>query len=63
MLRDNLRNGVSSLSLKKLQELAAMFRGTFLEGLELPDHDGFQAWLVAEREMFYNSAYRFFVQL
>ena len=52
ILRDNLRNGVSSLSLKKLQELAALFRGTFLEGLELPDHDGFQAWQIAERETF-----------
>src|SRR5262249_39676003 len=50
VLRDNLRNGVSALSLKKLQELSALFRGSFLEGLELPDHDGFQAWLVAERE-------------
>ena len=50
VLRDNLRNGVSALPLKKLQEVAALFRGSFLEGLELPDHDGFQAWLVAERE-------------
>ena len=50
VLRDNLRNGVSALTLKKLQEIAALFRGSFLEGLELPDHDGFQAWLVAERE-------------
>jgi predicted ATPase/DNA-binding SARP family transcriptional activator len=49
-IRDNLRHGLEALPLKKLEELAAQFRGTFLEGLELPDYDAFQAWLVGERE-------------
>jgi predicted ATPase len=38
------------MTLKELQDLASLFRGSFLEGLELPDYDSFQAWLVAERE-------------
>ncbi|HEX4998744.1 MAG TPA: AAA family ATPase [Terriglobia bacterium] len=50
MVRERLRKGVSALTLKELQELAILFRGTFLEGLELPDYDDFQSWLVAARE-------------
>jgi DNA-binding SARP family transcriptional activator len=34
----------------RLLTLSALFRGTFLEGLDLPDYDSFQAWLVAARE-------------
>jgi predicted ATPase len=49
-VRDSIEQGVSSMTLKNLQELATLFRGSFLEGLELPDYDRFQAWLVAERE-------------
>ena len=49
-VRDALRSGASSVSLPDLLKLSALFRGTFLEGLDLPDHDSFQAWLVAARE-------------
>jgi len=48
--RDCIRRGVSSMALQDLRHLAALFRGSFLEGLELPDYDSFQAWLYAERE-------------
>jgi DNA-binding SARP family transcriptional activator len=34
----------------KLEAVLSRFRGDFLEGLELPDFDEFQAWLIAERE-------------
>jgi len=49
-VRDALRNGTSAVSLPDLLRLSALFRGTFLEGLDLPDYDAFQAWLVAARE-------------
>src|SRR4030095_5588519 len=49
-VRDALQSGASSLSLPDLLKLSAAFRGTFLEGLDLPDYDSFQAWLVAPRE-------------
>lgn len=39
-----------NLKVGRLAELAAEFRGEFLEGLELPDFHEFQAWCVAERE-------------
>jgi len=48
-VRDSIQRGVSSMTLKELQDLASLFRGSFLEGLELPEY-GFQSWLVAERE-------------
>ncbi|MGD8395085.1 MAG: AAA family ATPase, partial [Candidatus Eiseniibacteriota bacterium] len=34
----------------RLEQLATLFRGEFLEGLELPDYQEFQAWCMAERE-------------
>lgn len=37
-------------SLDTLRDLAAVFRGEFLEGLELPEFHDFQAWCVALRE-------------
>ena len=43
-------NGVLSLSVEELQRLAIMFRGEFLEGVDLPDLHDFQAWCLAERE-------------
>ncbi len=49
-VRDCIQRGISSMSLKELRDLASLYRGSFLEGLELPDYDSFQAWLVAERE-------------
>jgi predicted ATPase/DNA-binding SARP family transcriptional activator len=50
VLREKLKGGMSSASLKDLQNLAAMFRGSLLESLDLPDFDSFQMWLVAARE-------------
>jgi DNA-binding SARP family transcriptional activator/pimeloyl-ACP methyl ester carboxylesterase len=44
--------GVDGLSTARLRELVALYRGDFLEGLELPDFDDYQAWRVAEREQF-----------
>lgn len=38
------------LSVDGLERLAALFRGEFLEGLDLPDLPDFQAWCAAERE-------------
>jgi DNA-binding SARP family transcriptional activator/alpha-beta hydrolase superfamily lysophospholipase len=42
--------GFGGLALKRLKELAALFRGELAEGLDLPEHDVFQRWLTAERE-------------
>ena len=50
LVRNALGREAASLALSELQALASCFRGTFLEGLELPDYGSFQAWLVAERE-------------
>jgi pimeloyl-ACP methyl ester carboxylesterase/DNA-binding SARP family transcriptional activator len=44
--------GLDRPSIERLRELAAMFRGPFLEGLELPEFHDFEAWRVAEREDF-----------
>jgi len=49
-VRNALQSAPSSLGLSDLLTLSALFRGTFLEGLDLPDYDSFQAWLVAARE-------------
>lgn len=42
--------GIEELPVDRLRALVALFRGAFLDGLELPDLDEFQAWRVAERE-------------
>lgn len=42
--------GLAALPLEQLRELAAAFRGGFLDGIELPDLHEFQAWRAAERE-------------
>jgi DNA-binding SARP family transcriptional activator/pimeloyl-ACP methyl ester carboxylesterase len=42
--------GLDSLPLTDLAALANMFRGDLAEGLDLPEHDGYQRWLAAERE-------------
>lgn len=44
------KGGLDELPVERLRELSAMFRGPFLEGLELPEFDEFSAWRVAERE-------------
>jgi DNA-binding SARP family transcriptional activator len=50
IVRDGIQRGMTSLTLKELEDLASLFRGSFLEGLELPDYHSFQAWLIAARE-------------
>ncbi len=44
--------GLERLAVERLRELAAAFRGPFLEDLELPEFHDFEAWRVAEREEF-----------
>jgi DNA-binding SARP family transcriptional activator/tetratricopeptide (TPR) repeat protein len=48
-LRRNVR-GLESMPLDALERLAGLFRGEFLECIDLPDLHDFQAWCVAERE-------------
>jgi DNA-binding SARP family transcriptional activator/tetratricopeptide (TPR) repeat protein len=50
ILRSAVAEGLESLDTRALQELAALFRGEFLEGMELPNQHEFQAWCLAERE-------------
>jgi pimeloyl-ACP methyl ester carboxylesterase len=51
-VREAAAGGLDRLSAGRLRELAVMFRGRFLEGLELPDFHDFEAWRVAERAQF-----------
>jgi pimeloyl-ACP methyl ester carboxylesterase len=51
-VREATAGGLDGLPVVRLRELAAMFRGSFLEGLELPDFHDFEAWRVAERGQF-----------
>lgn len=44
------RAGFHTLSTDALVELEGLFRGPFLEDLDLPDLDGFEAWCIAERQ-------------
>jgi DNA-binding SARP family transcriptional activator len=48
-LRRTLQGGETALATPTLRELAARFRGEFLEGLELTDFFDFHAWCVALR--------------
>jgi DNA-binding SARP family transcriptional activator/pimeloyl-ACP methyl ester carboxylesterase len=45
-----LENGEGALATGALATLAGAFHGELLEGLELSEHDGFERWLLAERE-------------
>lgn len=49
-IRDAARLGLETLSTERLVSLESAFRGELLEGLELLDCHGFQAWITAERE-------------
>jgi len=49
-VREAAAGGLDRPNLERLRELVAMFRGPFLEGLELRDFHDFEAWRVAERE-------------
>jgi pimeloyl-ACP methyl ester carboxylesterase/DNA-binding SARP family transcriptional activator len=51
-VREAAVGGLDRHSHDRLRQLAAMFRGPFLEGLELPDFHDFEVWRIAEREEF-----------
>lgn len=47
-----IQNGIATLSAKRLRALAALFRGDFLEGLEISHNVAFNSWLTAQRRRF-----------
>ncbi len=47
-----LRGNLTEVPMERLQQLAQLRRGEFLEGLELTDFLDFHAWCIAERERF-----------
>src|SRR5215471_1434187 len=49
-IRRQLAGGAATLPTERLLALAAQFRGELLEGLAIPDHQDFEAWLLTERE-------------
>ncbi|MGN6183772.1 MAG: AAA family ATPase [Thermoanaerobaculia bacterium] len=49
-VRDALASGVATLPTETLQDLDRLFRGEFLEDVELSDYADFHAWFVAFRE-------------
>ena len=49
-LRAAVEGGFDRLETSELEALAGLYRGEFLEGLELPAQHEFQAWCLAERE-------------
>src|SRR5262245_40472459 len=44
--------GIGSLPPERLRELATLFTGEFLEGLEIDRNPGFNSWLTAQRRRF-----------
>lgn len=46
---DQLIKSPAELSVQELEEIIEVLRETFLEGLDLPDQDLFQQWLMCER--------------
>jgi DNA-binding SARP family transcriptional activator len=50
MLRDELAPGPALCSIEMLRRAAALFRGDFLEGLDLTGCYRYHEWLIAERE-------------
>src|SRR5262249_3736480 len=49
-IRRELAGGAAKLRTERLLDLAGQFRGELLEGLTIPDHQDFEAWLLTERE-------------
>ncbi|HVJ17314.1 MAG TPA: AAA family ATPase [Polyangiaceae bacterium] len=45
-----LREGIDRVPTETLEHVASRFRGELLEGLDLPECYGFNAWCIAERE-------------
>lgn len=44
------RGGLASMDTAELRQVAELYRGEFLEGLELPDFLDFSAWCIDQRE-------------
>jgi DNA-binding SARP family transcriptional activator/tetratricopeptide (TPR) repeat protein len=51
-LREGLASGVARTPTPKLREIVSLFRGGFLDGLELPDCYRYHQWWLAERATF-----------
>jgi DNA-binding SARP family transcriptional activator len=49
-LHDAAQNGLQALSTEALREAADGYRGSFLQGLELPDFHDYYIWCIGERE-------------
>jgi DNA-binding SARP family transcriptional activator len=49
-IRRELGGSAATLPTERLLHLAGQFRGDLLEGLAIPDHRDFEAWLLTERE-------------
>src|SRR5215471_38029 len=49
-IRRELAGSAATLATERLLHLAGQFRGELLEGLAIPDHRDFEAWLLTERE-------------
>jgi DNA-binding SARP family transcriptional activator/TolB-like protein len=47
-----IQPGIETLSAARLQDLGALFKGEFLEGLEIDRHPAFNGWLTAQRRRF-----------
>lgn len=45
-------DGIATLAPERLRQLAALFRGDFVEGLEIDRSPAFNGWLVAQRRRF-----------
>jgi len=50
IVRDALAGSADDLSLDRLEQLAAAFRGEFLEGVELTGCPEFHAWILSQRQ-------------
>src|SRR5690242_4233462 len=50
-LRSRIADGIDAAGEAELRAAAELFRGDFLEGLDLDNCPGFQSWCVAEREL------------
>lgn len=51
-IRKTAQAGVETLPVEQLRELAALFGGDFLEGLDIDRNPAFNNWLVAQRRRF-----------
>lgn len=52
LIEQAARQGIENLPVEQLRELAVLFDGEFLEGLEIDRNAGFNGWLTAQRRRF-----------